>query len=65
MPPKQNNKYIVEDSIHSITSVHPLRTSSEKIIYSAGDDENDKLYLIKVGPLMWFEASYSLQREIL
>lgn len=63
MPPKQNNKYIVEDSIHSITSVHPLRTSSEKIIYSAGDDENDKLYLIKVGPLMWFEASYSLQKR--
>ena len=63
MPPKQNNKYIVEDSIHSITSVHPLRASSKKIIYSAGDDENDKLYLIKVGPLMWFEASYSLQKR--
>lgn len=30
MPPKQNNKYIVEDSIHSITSVHPLRASSKR-----------------------------------
>lgn len=61
VPPKRNNEYIAENDIDIINSVSPLQASPKGINLYNKKDENDKLYLIKVGPLIWFEASYSLQ----